>query len=73
MVAVGGDFQRGDAVILKGPGGEEVGRGLCAYAAADARRILGHKSGEIEALLGYRGRDEMVHRDDLVVTEGIRG
>ena len=66
---VTGDFQRGDAVILLGPSGQEIGRGLSAYSAADARRIVGHKSGEIEGLLGYRGRDEMVHRDDLVVSQ----
>ena len=41
--------------------------GLVAYAAEDARRIAGHKSKEIDKLLGFRGRDEMVHRDDLVV------
>jgi glutamate 5-kinase len=44
-----------------------LARGLVAYSATDARAIAGHKSGEIEALLGYRGRDEMIHRDDLVV------
>ena len=48
--------------------GSEAGRGLCAYSAEDARRIAGRKTNEIEALLGYRGRDEMIHRDDLVVT-----
>ncbi len=69
--AIKGDFQRGDAVILQDGAGTEVGRGLSAYSAADARRILGHKSGEIEGLLGYRGRDEMVHRDDLVVTQAL--
>jgi glutamate 5-kinase len=69
VVSIKGDFQRGDAVILQAPDGAEVGRGLSAYSAADARRIVGHKSGEIEGLLGYRGRDEMVHRDDLVITQ----
>jgi glutamate 5-kinase len=71
VTSVQGDFQRGDAVILLNAAGQEIGRGLCAYAAADARRIVGHKSGEIEGLLGYRGRDEMVHRDDLVVTQTL--
>jgi len=47
-----------------------VARGLIAYSAGGARRILGHKSREIEALLGYRGRDEMIHRDDLVLDQG---
>ncbi|HLJ63974.1 MAG TPA: glutamate 5-kinase, partial [Stellaceae bacterium] len=48
--------------------GGEIGRGLVAYASEEACRIAGHKSGEIAAILGYRGRDEMIHRDDLVVS-----
>ena len=72
VAAVEGAFERGDAVILKDSEGSEIGRGLCAYSLADAQRILGHKSGEFEALLGYRGRDEMVHRDDLVLAEENR-
>lgn len=68
VTAVEGGFARGDAVLVLGPDGREVARGLSAYSAADAALIAGHKSGEIEALLGYRGRDEMIHRDDLVLT-----
>jgi glutamate 5-kinase len=68
VTAVEGDFQRGDAVLVRGSDGREAGRGLSAYSAADACRIMGHKSREIEALLGYRGRDEIIHRDDLVLT-----
>jgi glutamate 5-kinase len=67
VVAVEGEFERGDAVIVRGRDGRELARGLSAYSSADARAIAGHKSGEIEAILGYRGRDEMIHRDDLVV------
>jgi glutamate 5-kinase len=67
--AVEGRFERGDAVRVLAPDGREVARGLSAYSAADARQIRGHKSREIEALLGYRGRDEMIHRDDLVLTQ----
>ncbi|HSY85049.1 MAG TPA: glutamate 5-kinase [Verrucomicrobiae bacterium] len=67
VVAVEGRFERGDAVRVLDRAGREVARGLSAYSAADAQRIMGHKSREIEALLGYRGRDEMIHRDDLVV------
>ena len=69
VASVEGEFERGDAVRVLSPDGREVARGLCAYSAADARRIMRHKSGEIEALLGYRGRDEMIHRDDLVLTQ----
>jgi glutamate 5-kinase len=67
VASVDGDFERGDAVRVLDKTGREVARGLSAYSAADARRIMGHKSREIEARLGYRGRDEMIHRDDLVV------
>ncbi len=68
VVAVEGSFERGDPVVVRTRGGREVARGLSAYSGADARAIAGHKSGEIEAILGYRGRDEMIHRDDLVVS-----
>jgi len=56
-------------VIIRTRSGIEAGRGLSAYSSADIRRIAGHKSGEIAEILGYRGRDEIIHRDDLVVTE----
>jgi glutamate 5-kinase len=62
-----GEFERGDLIEVKAADGQSLGRGLSAYSAADARRILGHKSHEIEAILGYRGRDEVIHRDDLVL------
>ena len=67
VTAIDGEFRRGDVVEVKDKGGKVLARGLVAYAAEDARRIAGHKSKEIEKLLGFRGRDEMVHRDDLVV------
>ncbi|HVN42967.1 MAG TPA: PUA domain-containing protein, partial [Steroidobacteraceae bacterium] len=63
-----GPFDRGDAVVVRGPDGLEIARGLAAYSSADAERIRGRRSQELEALLGYRGRDEMIHRDDLVLT-----
>jgi glutamate 5-kinase len=69
VVAVEGAFERGDAVIIRTRSGSEAGRGLSAYSSADIRRIAGYKSGEIAGILGYRGRDEIIHRDDLVVTE----
>lgn len=65
--AVEGGFARGDAVRVLGPDGAEVARGLANYAAAEAARIAGRRSAEIEAILGWRGRDEMIHRDDLVL------
>lgn len=67
VVTVSGEFERGDPVAVRRRDGRLVGRGLCAYAAEDARRIVGHQSAEIAALLGYRGRDEIIHRDDFVL------
>jgi len=64
-----GTFERGDAVVICDSTGTEIARGLTAYSSADAEKIKLHKSDEIETLLGYRGRDEIVHRDDLVMTE----
>jgi glutamate 5-kinase len=69
VVSVEGSFERGDAVIIRNCAGTEAARGLSAYSSADILRIAGHKSGEIADILGYRGRDEIIHRDDLVVTE----
>ena len=65
--AVEGRFERGDPVIVLGPDGELLARGLSAYASSDAQKIAGHRSDQIESLLGWRGRDEMIHRDDLVL------
>ncbi len=64
---VEGRFQRGDAVAILGPGGEEIGRGLVAYDFGDAVRIAGRNSREIETILGYAGRAEMIHRDDMAL------
>jgi glutamate 5-kinase len=64
---IAGSFARGDAVVVRGPDGAPLARGLSAYASTDAARIIGHRSEEIEALLGWRGRDEIIHRDDLVL------
>ncbi len=70
IVRVEGRFNRGDAVMVKSSGGAAVARGLSAYDCDDARAIAGYKSDEIERILGYRGRDEVIHRDDLVLTKG---
>ena len=67
VVRVEGAFARGDAVIIRGPDGAEIGRGLVAYDRDDAVRLVGNNSERIEAILGYRGRSEMIHRDDLAL------
>jgi glutamate 5-kinase len=64
---VEGTFERGDAVRVRDAAGHEIARGLSAYSSTDAKRIIGHKSRDIEAILGYRGREELIHRDDLVL------
>ena len=68
--SVQGQFDRGDPVIVCGPAGTPLARGLSAYPADDLRVIAGHRSDDIESLLGWRGRDEAVHRDDLVLLAG---
>lgn len=69
VVGALGRFDRGDTVSVVGPDGVEVARGIIAYSDSDAARIMGRKSSEIESILGYRGRDEMIHRDDLVILQ----
>jgi len=62
-----GDFERGDAVIIRSLEGRELGRGLASYARADAERILGRKSSEIAGILGFEGGPELVHRNDMAL------
>jgi len=68
VTRVEGSFERGDLVRVVGPDGREIARGLSAYGAAEMARIAGRRSAEIAAALGYRGRDEIIHRDDLVMS-----
>jgi glutamate 5-kinase len=65
-----GSFSRGDAVVVRGPDGQEVGRGLVAYDVEDAERIMGRASADIAEILGFAGRAAMIHRDDLVLGRG---
>jgi glutamate 5-kinase len=67
VTAVEGSFERGDPILVRAADGAVVAKGLCAYDADDARRIAGRHTEEIAAILGYRGRDVMLHRDDLVL------
>ncbi len=62
-----GRFDRGDAVIIRAPDGRELGRGLIAYASAEAERIIGKKSAEIATILGVSRCDELIHRDDMAL------
>jgi glutamate 5-kinase len=65
--AVAGNFAQGDPVDLADERGASFARGLVAYGAEELRRIAGKKSNQLEAILGFRGKDEAVHRDDLAV------
>jgi glutamate 5-kinase len=67
VTKVDGTFERGDAVVVRGPDGAEIGRGLVAFDAVAAVQIMGKKSKAVESVLGYKGRTEMIHRDDLVL------
>jgi glutamate 5-kinase len=69
---VEGSFSRGDTVSVVALSGREIARGLVAYDAADAQAIRGLKSADIEKALGFRGRDEIIHRDDMVLMGGER-
>jgi glutamate 5-kinase len=68
---VAGNFARGDTVAILDPAGGEIARGLAAYDAADAVRIAGLKTTEIEAVLGHEPRAAMVHRDDMVMSRAL--
>jgi glutamate 5-kinase len=67
VTATSGRFERGDTVSVCTADGREMARGIVAYGDAEAARILGRRSADIAALLGYAGRDELIHRDDLVL------
>ncbi len=68
VTRVEGTFDRGDAIIIRSADGRELGRGLVAYTNKDADRIVGKRSADIEAILGYNGGDELVHRDDMALS-----
>lgn len=70
VIKIDGAFGRGDAVVVRGPDGSEIGRGLIAYDAEDADKIKGRSSADVLSILGFTGRTEMIHRDDLVLGGG---
>ena len=67
VLRAAGSFDRGDTVSIEGYNGEMIGVGISAYSSADIDRIRGHKTSEIAAILSYAGREEVVHRKDLVL------
>ena len=68
MVAVEGEFSRGEVIAIRDASGQEIARGLANYASAEARLLCRKPSTEFEALLGYAAEPEMVHRDNLVLS-----
>ncbi len=67
VIHVEGGFARGDCVIIRTASAQEIGRGLVAYDSGDAIQLQGRNSREIEAILGVKGRSEIIHRDDMVL------
>lgn len=67
VTGVKGEFARGDVVIVRNPEGEEIARGIVAYSAKDAAKILGLQTDKLEEVLGFKGREEVIHRDDLAL------
>lgn len=65
--SVEGNFVRGEVLVIHSPKGKEIARGIGTYDSAEVAKILGRKSHEIEEILGYKGREELIHRDDLVL------
>jgi len=64
---VEGVFERGDAVVMRAPDGGELGRGLIAYDSSETAQLSGKSSRDIEEVLGYAGRAELIHRDDMAL------
>ena len=69
IVKVEGDFARGDAIAVQTKAGREIARGLCNYAASDVEKIRGKKTAEVRTIMAERAYDEVVHRDNLVITD----
>ncbi|MCF8063482.1 MAG: glutamate 5-kinase, partial [Deltaproteobacteria bacterium] len=71
ILEVRGRFSLGDKVVLVDGNGRELAVGMVNYHSGDIRKIMGLRSNEIEAALGFKHDDEVIHRDNLVVTSGM--
>ena len=71
IIDVNGKFSIGDSVLLKNESGKEFAAGMANYDAADIKRIAGKRTSEIESILGFKYDDEVIHRDNLVLTEQL--
>jgi glutamate 5-kinase len=72
ILRVDGAFSRGDAITVRGADGAEIARGLSAYDAEDAAKIAGKSSADVLSILGFGGRTEMIHRDDLALADAVK-
>jgi len=70
---VSGEFSRGEMVLLVDEYDQIIGRGLVNYGIEDARKIIGHPSSAIRELLGFMGEPELVHRDNLALSDAAKG
>ena len=70
---VEGDFAAGETVAVTDGAGREVARGITNFSAQELRQIMGHRTTEIEELLGYKPADEVMHRDNLAITDSSKG
>lgn len=69
VIDINGHFERGDTISVKDHNLQEIGKGMSAYSSDDAKLIIGQHSSEIENITGFSGRDEIIHKDDLVLGE----
>jgi glutamate 5-kinase len=70
VIRIEGEFESGDTVVIRAPDGGEIGRGFIAFSAHDTASMIGKSSTLIEAELGYSGRTELIHRDDMALRGG---
>jgi glutamate 5-kinase len=68
VIGTEGEFARGDVIAIRSIGGIEIARGLANYSAAETRLIARKPSSQIETVLGYAGEPELIHRDNLVLS-----
>jgi glutamate 5-kinase len=68
ITRIDGGFARGDCILIRDARGGEIGRGLVTYDASDAARIIGRSTRDIEGILGFKGPDEIIHRDDMALS-----
>jgi len=67
VIDVVGDFSRGDNVAIKDSKMQKIGVGISAYSSKDARLIMGHNSKDFENIIGFTGREELIHRDNMAL------